>query len=786
MTRLTYPRLTLAVFLPLAAWGCQTIRLAVVDKPAESAANDSQSAPPESSPPQPSEKSGKPKEPPAEEVDGWNAWAAVPPTDPAEGYRWRHISLEAVISRPPDERPDFASLVASEDDVVAANAAISLARLGDERGRDVLIRSVRSPKLRVPLRAAAAEALAGFDHPPATAELGELLDRYGKLEGDRAAYLPELHAELLYGLARHVAPESDERFSAALRSPSPAVRLAAVRAWTREGKTLLPPAAADLRSDGDQRIRAAALEAMAVRRHPQTVEAARAAIADYRLEVRLAAVAALARWGGPEAKQILTDLKREPEMVRAAAITALAVIGARDEVVAEAENPSWFVRRAVVESLGRWPDAAGTELARRFITDGSVEVQKQLVETLAAWPLEVAAPLLLEIMERGGYLARKTAAAKLRDEWPPAAEFSPDAPAPRRAEVLAKLEDRWNQEHGLSPAVPAMPASAAHQQDAPAAERLLLAGQLIDRLRAAPAAGPDAARAIADLQQFGTDLPRVLEVLVDQRDLVLPETVYRDVLPHFGQGFAELDRLSSRDTQERRRAAGQLAAKTAHEPLSYLAAARLADLGISEADVLVWHGMMRAVENDAREPAVRLAYAGLGHTSAEVRRVAAEYLSLHPAREHARLLLPALEDKNQAVVLAAVEALGQPGVLNDPHRLERLLTSHDRKLRLAVARALLRLDAPSGPRTLDLFAHEPDGDLRRQAALLMGEFPDEQYTGTLIGLLDDSLAVRLAALSSLPKVAGRDIGRPDGETTTSTLDQVGRWKQWWAANRANN
>lgn len=777
-------KLTLAVVLTLAAWGCQNVRLAAVDNSAESTAGNSQTAPAPAT--SRSNKPSKPNDPPPEEVDGWNAWAAVPPTGPADGYRWRHTSLEAVIARPPDEQPDFAALVASDVDVVAANAAISLARLGDDRGRDVLIRTVRSPKLRVPLRAAAAEALAGFDHPPATAELGELLDRYGKVGADSDASLPELHAELLYGLARHVAAESDERFSAALKSSSPAVRLAAVRAWTRAGKAPLPAAAADLRTDGDQRVRAAALEAMAVRRHPQTVEAARAAIADYRLEVRLAAVTALARWGGPEARQILADLKREPEMVRAAAIAALAEIGARDEVVAEAESPSWFVRRAVVKSLSRWPDAAGTALARRFVTDGSVEVQKQLVETLAAWPLELAAPVLLEIMERGGYLARKTAAMKLRDEWPPAAEFSPDAPAPRRAELLATLEARWNQEHGAPPVSPAVPTSAAGQEDAPSAERLLLAEQLIERLRTAPAAGPAAAQAIADLQQFGPDLPHVLETLAGQRDLVLPDSVYREVLPSFGQGFAELDRLASLDTSQRRRAAGQLAAKAAHEPLSFLAAARLAELGISEADVLVWHSMMRAVESDAREPAVRLAYAGLGHSSSEVRRLAAEHLSRHPAREHARMLLPALEDKNQAVVLAAVQALGQPGVLDDPHPLERLLTSRDRKLRLAVARALLRLDAPSGPGTVDLLAHDPDGDLRRQAALLMGEFPDEHYTGTLIGLLDDSLAARLAALASLPKVAGRDIGRPDGEATTSTLDQVDRWKQWWSANRANN
>jgi HEAT repeat protein len=787
-TRLTPPCLALVLVAALAitTMGCQSMRLSAVGQPADASAAPAAPPPAHSAPAESADKTPAPKVSSAEQVDGWNAWAAVPPTDPAQGHRWRHLALEKVISRPADERPDFIALLASGNDIVAANAAISLARLGDARGREVLLRTVRSPTLRLPLRSAAAEALAGLDQPSAIAELRELLDRYGRFDDDPTGYLPELHAELLYGLARHVDAGSDERFSAALKSPAPTVRLAAVRAWTRAGTSVLPPTAADLRTDQDQRVRAAALEAMAVRHHPQALEAAQSALADYRVEVRLAAVAAVGRWGGPDARRILSDLKREPEVVRAAAIQALAEIGARDEIAAEAESPSWRVRRAVAEALARWPDASGIALARQFITDGSVEVQKQLVETLAAWPPQVAAPVLLEVMKRGGYLARKTAATKLREHWPPAADFLPDAPAERRAEMLATLERRWHQEHSASPASLAMPSTAARLEESPGPERLALAVQIIERLRGSPPTGEQAEQAINELQQFGPDLPAVVEVLVCQRDLALPENVYRQVLPRFGESFADLDRLASPDTQQRRRAAGHLAAGVMREPLSYLAVARLADIGAREADVLVWHGMMRAVERDAREPAVRLAYAGLGHDSGEVRRLAAEHLARHPAAEHVRLLLPALHDTNQAVVLAAIEALGQPGVLDDPAPLERLLTARDRKLRLAIVRSLLRLGAESGPRTLDLLAHEPDGDLRRQAALLMGDFPDDQYTGTLVGLLDDTLAVRLAALTSLPKVAGQDVGRPAGEPTTSTLDQIGRWKQWWSTNRANN
>ncbi|MGH7192368.1 MAG: HEAT repeat domain-containing protein, partial [Candidatus Saccharimonadales bacterium] len=153
----------------------------------------------------------------------------------------------------------------------------------------------------------------------------------------------------------------------------------------------------------------------------------------------------------------------------------------------------------------------------------------------------------------------------------------------------------------------------------------------------------------------------------------------------------------------------------------------------------------------------------------------------HPSPEHTRLLLPALQDKQQSVVLAAVKALGHPGVLDDTAPLERLLAAHDQKLRLAVTQSLILLKADRGPEMLELLAHDPNADTRRQAALMMGRFADARYTDTLIGLLDDTLGVRLAALASLPRVVGHDAA--DAAADTNTLDRIGCWKQWWEHDR---
>jgi HEAT repeat protein len=182
---------------------------------------------------------------------------------------------------------------------------------------------------------------------------------------------------------------------------------------------------------------------------------------------------------------------------------------------------------------------------------------------------------------------------------------------------------------------------------------------------------------------------------------------------------------------------------------------------------------------------VRLASAGLSHSEPEVRRLAAEYLAAHPAREHARLLVPALGDSNYAVVLAAVKALGHPGMLDDASPLERLLTTTDRPMRLAIANSLAVLGVPSGPQALELLAHDTDADTRQKAAQLMGNLADARYAETLIGLLDDStLGVRTAALAALCQVAGRDIAAVPDDPPKSTLDRIERWQRWWRSEQA--
>ncbi|HEV3023238.1 MAG TPA: HEAT repeat domain-containing protein, partial [Pirellulales bacterium] len=625
--------------------------------------------------------------------DGWNAaLAPQPPVDRSEGYRWRHFELEKLVALPPEERPDLVAALDNRNLVVAANAAICLARLGDGRGRDQLIDAVGDSEFRLPLRCAAAEALAELPEPTAVPELRRSIDRYGDFSSP--AYLPELHAELLYGLAAHVDAGTDDRFVAAAKSPAAGVRLATIRGWLRPGDAGLPEEAADLRTDQDYRVRAAAITAMAQRHHPLALDVARTSMTDYKLEVQLAAIASLGELGGPEAKESLEKLDREPEVIRAAAIGAFAQLGDRDRVWAGAESPSWHVRRAVAAALVRWPDARSVLLARRLLIDPSIEVEKEVLATLAAWPLDVSGDVLLEAMAGPGYMARKEAAAQLAKRWPAAREFTPDAPTERRAEVIVRLRRQWAEEHGNA-ATLAGSAEVKPALTPPTAERVDGAAELVARLQNSPPGSAEATAALRDLARFGPDLPAALDRVVDERNVVLPEVVYQDVLPKWDETFDYLERLRASDVHQRRQAANGLGSLTVREPLSGLALTRLSEIGVGESDTLVLAGIFRAVAHDGREPAIRLAYGGLGHPSAEVRRLAAEHLAAYPAPEHARVLLPTLADKNHAVVLAAIKAVGHAGVLADTAPLERLMTSHDPEIRLAVAESLVILGAES-------------------------------------------------------------------------------------------
>lgn len=689
--------------------------------------------------------------------------------DPVAEFRWHYPKLEELLARPPEHRPDFHALLSDKDTIVATNAAMVLARAGDSAGQERLSETIRSPEVPLPTRCAAAEALANPQDPKAVESLKDLLNQYGRFGKDiKAPYIPELHAELIRGLARHVDPPNNSAFIEALRSPHADVRLEALKAYAASREKTLPIEAIDLRTDGDHRIRAAALEALASRRHPQAFEYLTSALSDNNVRVRHAAIAALGILNTPEALAMLQKLVKDPNYsVRAQAVSALAAAKDEKPVLEAAGDESWRVRRKVADALASFPDRDAASTAERLLDDNSAEVQLAAVRAIQAWPLERSGPILLAAMCKPAFVTRKAAAEQLSAQWPPAKEFPVEGPAERRADVLKKLNQTFRGQ--FTTASTASSSTAARTQKivkkaSPAqvaeVERLLREGNL---------------KALAD---YGPALIDALEQLHFDQKQLLPETIFREVLPKYGRVFVVLDKLSSADAMQRRRAAEELVELSGKQPLDRLAIARLAQLMSTEQDSLVWQSVLRAAADDGTQPAIELAYTAIGHTSAEVRRRACEHLAAHPDPAHVRVLLPALEDKDHAVVCAAARALAAGGKMPDTQPLRRLLASTNEDIQLEAALALLRLNDPSGIPALERLAYSRDPAVRAKTAQTMGEFPDPAFTAVLIHLLNDNLTVARAALASLPKVVGEDIAQSPGQAPTTTTEQMLRWKHW--------
>ena len=697
----------------------------------------------------------------------------VPPRDgeTATPYHWRHPALDDLLERPAARRVDLRPLLADKDPIVAGNAAIGLARFGDASGAQRLAATARIPTLRLSMRCAAVEALGFLQGAEALALLRELTDQYGPPRpGAHAAYMPELHAELVRGLARHVEASAEPRLTAALRSPAGAVRLEALHAWGSGRAGALPTTVADLRSDGDARVRAAALQAMVARHHPQASPFLTDALHDTDLQVRLAAIAGLGVVGDRSAQATLKTLSKDRiDRIRAEAVTALAHAGAKQAVLEAAGDESWRVRLVVAQALAAWPDRDGAAAALRFLDDASAEVQNKTVAAVASWPLEQAGPVLLQAMGKATYMTRKTAGEQLAARWPAAAEFAVDLPPPRRKDVLEKLQRDFRQQfnpvdrQALRRALAGAPAAGRVT-----AEQLARVGQLLER------------QDVRGLKDFGPALPAALEQLAVDRHQLLPEMVYRDVLPHYEPIFATLVRLGAEDLAERRRAAEELIALAQQRPLRPLAMARLSQQAVAETDPLVWQSLLAAVAADPSDAAARMACAAVSHPADEVRRRGCEYLEAHPNAAYVSVLLPALKDQCQAVVLAAARALAAAGRLDDPQPLRQLLRAGDEQIQMEAAIALARLGDSAGVPAVERMTYSDDIRVRARAAQAMGELGNATFTAALIRLLDDHReTVSHAALASLPKVAGCDVAQGADGPPRGTSEQIRRWKQWY-------
>ena len=352
----------------------------------------------------------------------------------------------------PARRSSFC--LADRAGIVATNAAIVLAREGsaDERGR-------RSRDRRRQPSAAAAvmprsRRWAACRQTAARSELERLADQQAEFLDSTtpSAYTPDMHVELLLGLIASPAPgepgQENPRFVAGFGQLRRAeVRRVSLAAWLDPERKDFPPSALELRRDPDpQRAcgRAGGVGGAAARSRPRRCCSPRSTTPICRSASRRSGRSE--NWGRRRpARRWKNCGSHSHEAARVAAVHALSKLVGYQAVVASAHDKSWRVRQAVAESLsqaGREGDPISgetIELAQSLVHDPSLDVQRQMLQSLAAWPLREAGAVLLSAMAEAGYQTRKDAAAQLAARWPAAAEFPVEAPAPERAAAVAAL-----------------------------------------------------------------------------------------------------------------------------------------------------------------------------------------------------------------------------------------------------------------------------------------------------------------------------------------------------------
>jgi len=765
---------------------------------------------------------------------------------PISLYRWYHGPIEDATNKlldPQQTTPDELNRVKYQaaqiltnsppKSVAAANAAIFLARLEVEETKPFLLDAVKNSNFSVTLRCAAAEALAGCRETK-NGDIAQLYALYAErnIESDLTQAeknksqsgftpgVPDLAVELLQSLAERISPVEDPVFTAALKSRLPSVRLAAVKIWrdnppgenpSGDFRQACPDELLNLISDPvNPQIRVAAMIAAARWNHPRALHYLQNGVEDVQLTVRLAAVRALGILGGPDAVRVLKEhVHDQSPKMRSQVAASLRKLGEKETLFRLADDKAFEVRSEVAKGLDN-PKANRTgELAKKMLADPSARVQKNAIEAIGQWPLELAAPILFGEMESRSLLKRETATKMLARQWEPAATFPYDD---RQPEVLAKslaiLKDRFESDDQIVQAdnrVSDSPEYGMIQQaawkQARELDRLSLekGRKAIAAYTNINATREERTQAREQMISLREKFPLVVEYLQFTEKQLIPQEIYASILPQTDTVFRSLEQLESGAVPQRRRAADEILERARLNPLGPLVVSRLCETGLSEEDTLTRIVLFQIFEMSPGELADRFAIESLGSDTPEIRRRACDLLGQSEELAALRYLLPMVNDTATEVVRTTLVSVGSLAplyfedvdeeefdptdtqLITDPIR--SILLRSEASLQIAASVALVQWNDPTGMEAIRRLSFAGDDKTRLALAQAVGPLYKPQLADVLIRLLDDKRgSVRQAALNSLPKLVGTDYGNPMGKISVPLPDQTEAWKAWQMTN----
>ncbi|MDR3110342.1 MAG: HEAT repeat domain-containing protein [Planctomycetaceae bacterium] len=730
------------------------------------------------------------------------------------------------------------ALTNDEKSLVRLNAAILLARIisnddvkliasnfiDESAIAGLLVKDLSDKKLTIEVRCAAVESLGRLTNVKTPQFVSLLKIAAPKQAGNQTDNgIPLLYAEMLCALSSRIPPYENDAFKTALKSLSKEVRIEAVAAWRRyapsadsnDSTVELPPELFELlEKEQNADVYGAVLLTLAEWQHPDAIRFLRASLDDQYVPVKLAAIEALGVYGGNDAKKLLCEtLHNTSPRLRARAVRALRVMKCYDVIFQTniVEDKSQEVRSEVAAALADSQTSETLAILRRYWNDVSAAVVRTAVTSSNAWELEVAAPMLFEMMSRQSFPQRVLASETLAKRWQHGGDtaFDPkDTPENRELtlQLLVELFERENEKLAIgkygSNGVKSRndtvndilsggttdtfddiePVSFVRHFDNITNDVIVKdVRRLLDVITSADSSR-EQQQAVAALVSVN-DLVGVLETIQrDERDFALPRQVYEDILPKVEPIFETLQFLESNSLQQRRRAA--VALQESRGKLGSLATQRLLDISLRENDAMILGITLDVLSRNNERAVKRLAVKCCQHPSDDVRRNAYRRLGGFDDAVTMKWLVYGLNDKNLDVVQTAIEGLqGKTLEKVDDNEfvaeLQRLERSQSQVIQLNVALLLVKLGDKNARETIERISMSNDNSVRQYAAKSLARCNDTEYLPELIRFLDDNSSINRIALEALPKITGRDMGAalPDGDNSTQA--KVLRWKKWW-------
>uniref|UniRef100_UPI00261560C3 HEAT repeat domain-containing protein n=1 Tax=uncultured Gimesia sp. TaxID=1678688 RepID=UPI00261560C3 len=477
-------------------------------------------------------------------------------------------------------------------------------------------------------------------------------------------------------------------------------------------------------------------------RHPETEAILTSQLRDSDLLVQNKAIEHLGILGTEQALELLqTQSKRLQESSRVSAAIGLTPWGVHYLALLK-DDASSSVRSTVAEGLSQTVSVESALLLRSLINDRSSEVQLTVIHSVSQWPDDLAVPLLLEGIQEGTYKTRRKSIMQLINRTGSGGSISIEAPKAERIDAVRELVRTEQIPGGLWNKLMKQGIQTENEVNTSrVAEIQAYFHEVINQSRNSTPYH----QAYQELSHLSGKELRVLEKLILETSIQIPSEIYSDLLPKLDPSYAALQELTSTHISDRRKAAQQLLNNSQNVSLSPIIVKRLRKLMTHEQDRLVWRIVMAAIAKDNYEETAQLALLAINHTWPDIRILGCVYFGSHGSPQYATWLLPLLQDKNESVKLAAINAIGHchnpiaiEGIMKSaPDQspgpsLRSLMTHSNQRIRFETVAALSRLGDVEGMQEMVRLTSDRLNSTRIDAVREMGDSGQTRFVEPLV------------------------------------------------------